>query len=94
VLDAVGEPLVLGLELLVLVLELPVVPEVTVEACEAVPPWPARMATAPVPTPVAASSPIVAIATRRLPSSRVLMQEASGRRLWISCAPAEHLLGV
>jgi hypothetical protein len=90
VLDAVG---VLVVEPLVLVLEVPVVPLVTVEACEAVPPWPARMATAPVPTPVAASSPMVAIATRRLPSSRVLMQAASARSLWTSCGLAERFLG-
>ena len=50
-----------------LVLELPVVPAVTVEACEAVALWLASTATAPVPAPVMASIPMVAIATRRLP---------------------------
>jgi hypothetical protein len=81
VLDAAGVLLVLVLPVLVLlllavlvlVLDVPVVPLVTVDACEAVPPWLASTATVPVPTPVAASSPMVAIATRRLPTSRVLM---------------------
>ncbi len=77
-LDDVGVLLVLlVLELFeavlpVLVLDEPVVPLVATPACDAVEVWLARMATVPVPTPVTASSPMVAIATRRLPSSLVL----------------------
>jgi hypothetical protein len=76
VLDDVGVLLeLLAPELLVLellVLDVPAVPVVTVDACEAVALWLARTATAPVPAPVIASSPMVAIATRRLPSSLML----------------------
>jgi hypothetical protein len=65
-------------ELPVLVLDVPVVPLVVFEACAAVELWLARMATAPVPTPVTASSPMVAAATRRLPSSLVVTASPSG----------------
>jgi hypothetical protein len=56
----------------VLVVPVLVVPVVVVEACEAVALWLASTATVPVPTPAIAMRPMVAIATRRLPSSLVL----------------------
>ena len=66
-LDAVGVLVVLE------VLDVPVL-VVAFAAWEAVAPWPASTATVPVPTPAIAMSPMVAIATRRLPSSLVLTE--------------------
>jgi hypothetical protein len=78
--DDVGAELVdeleLVLELLVLELDELVVPVLLVvdpaDVAFVVVPWLASTATAPVPTPAIAMSPMVAIATRRLPSSLVV----------------------
>ena len=75
--DVGAELLVLLVLVVLLVLELvelvePDVVEVVVDEAFAVVPWLASTATAPVPTPAIAMSPMVAIATRRLPSSLVV----------------------